>query len=89
MLHALFHQAAPLFPCGCFLVKNLSLVTLVKVIRSVLAQIREGMSVINGHGNLEKLCFHSHSIWSSMIQPDGVIGGGGGVARGRSMNKVA
>jgi hypothetical protein len=88
ILHTSFHQASPLLPYELFLAKNLSHVTCVRVRRSVLARIREGTSEIKGRGNLAKACFHSCSIWSSMIQPGWEGGEGGGVKRGSSTKRA-
>lgn len=89
ILHASFHQARPLVPWDPFFAKNLSQVVCVSVSRSVLALISKGTSEISGRGKVVKACFHSCSIWSSIIHPVWDGGVGGGVSKGRSTNSMA
>ena len=89
MEQALFHQARPLELWDIFLAKNLLHVTLVRVIKSLLACVSDAMSVMRGRGKRANASFHSCSIWSSIIQLVCIGGGGGGIMRGRSSDSVA
>ena len=88
MSHAMFHQASPFVPHVIFLAKYLPHVAFVSSRRSLLACMREFMSVISGLGKVVKEAIHSRFIMSSIFQPSSDGGGVGGISRGRSIKSA-